>query len=61
LTTSFSDITETEDQNFLSTDHDISGSVQTVDQRVFASVNVVEFGLGDAVVNVDEGTNQFSL
>jgi len=47
LGASFSDVTVSSDQTFLSGDHDIGGSVDTVDQRMLAAVDVVEFGLGD--------------
>ena len=47
LTASFSDITITEDEDLLTGDHDIGGSVDTIDEGVLASVNVVELGLGN--------------
>lgn len=47
LGASLSDISETADEHLLSTDHDISSSVDSVNKGVLASVNVVELGLGD--------------
>lgn len=55
LGASLSDISETADKYFLSADHDVSGSVESVDQGVLAAVDVVELGLGYTVVDVNEG------
>lgn len=59
--TSFSDISITEDKDFLSTDHNVGGSVNTIDKGVFASVDVVKFRFGDAVVDVDDGADESSF
>ena len=47
LGASLSNVSETADEDLLSRDHDISGSVDSVNKRVLASVDVVELGLGD--------------
>src|SRR5262249_8941653 len=45
----------------LAGDHDVGGSLDAVDERLAAAVEVVEFALGDAVVDVDGGEEQASL
>ena len=50
---SFSDITVSEDHNLLSSDHYIGGSHKTIRKGVSASINIIELGLGDTVVNVN--------
>jgi hypothetical protein len=47
------DISVTANDGLLSGKHDISGTHDTVGKRVLASVQVVEFRLGDGVVDVD--------
>lgn len=59
--TSFSDISVAEDEDFLSTDHNIGGSVNTIYKGVFASVNVVELGFSNAVVDVDDWAEDSSF
>ena len=49
----FADITETKDADSLTGHHNVSGTAQTIGQRVLATVQVVELGLGDRVVDVD--------
>ena len=51
--TSLTDISVSADDGLLSGKHDISGTHNTIGKRVLASVQVVEFGLGDRVVDVD--------
>mmetsp|Transcript_60139 Transcript_60139/g.68467 ORF Transcript_60139/g.68467 Transcript_60139/m.68467 type:complete len:448 (+) Transcript_60139:448-1791(+) len=58
--TSLSDITETEDQDLLTGDHNIGGSHDTIGERVSATVDVIELGLGDRVVDVDSGEQEFT-
>lgn len=48
-----SDITETSNDSDLTSDHDIGGTLNTINQRLAAAVQVVEFGLGNGVVDVD--------
>src|SRR5262249_42635769 len=38
---------------FLAADHDVGGPLDAVDETLAAAVEVVEFALGDAVVDVD--------
>jgi len=45
----------------LSGEHDVGGSHDTIDERVSATINIVEFGLGDTVVDVDGGEQKFSF
>jgi hypothetical protein len=59
--TTLSDVTETSDDSGLSGNHDIGGTLDTVDQRLTASVQVVELRLGDGVVNVDRGHKELAL
>lgn len=61
FSTSFSDISETADQDSFSSDHHISGSVDTINDGVLASVDVIELGFGDTVVNIDAGAKKFSF
>lgn len=49
------DITVTSDNGHLTGDHDVGGTLDTVDERLTAAVQVVELGLGDRVVDVDGG------
>jgi hypothetical protein len=46
-------ITETSDDGGLTSNHDIGGTLDTVDKGFTAAVEVVELGLGDRVVDVD--------
>lgn len=51
--TALTNITVTGNNRDLTSDHDISGTLDTIDQGLTATVQVVEFGLGDRVVNID--------
>lgn len=51
--TSFSDITETGNNGNLTGQHDVGGTLDSVDEGLTASVQVVKLGLGDTVVHVD--------
>jgi len=53
LSTTLTDITKTSNNGDLSGDHDIGGTLDTIDEGLAASVKVVEFALGDGVVDVD--------
>jgi hypothetical protein len=59
--TTLSDITETGDNGDLTGQHDIGGSLDTVDEGLSASVVVVKLGLGDRVVDVDGGDLESAL
>ena len=61
VSTTLGDITETADNSGLTTDHDISSTVDTINQRVTATVDVVELGLGDRVVDVDGGEEELAI
>ena len=58
---SLSDITETGDDSDLTSDHDIGGTLDTIDKGLAAAVKVVEFGLGDGVVDVDGWDKELSF
>lgn len=47
------DVTVTGNNTDLTGNHDIGGTLDTVDERLTATVQVVELGLGDGVVDVD--------
>ena len=47
------DVTEASNNSNLAGKHDIGGALDTVDERFAAAVVVVEFGLGDRVVDVN--------
>ena len=53
LSATLSDITVASDDGDLSGNHDIRGTLDTVDERLSASVQVVKLGLGDRVVDVN--------
>jgi hypothetical protein len=47
LGASFPDISESADEGFLAGDHDVSGSIDSVDERVLASIDIIELRLSD--------------
>uniref|UniRef100_A0A0N4ZL50 NAD-specific glutamate dehydrogenase n=1 Tax=Parastrongyloides trichosuri TaxID=131310 RepID=A0A0N4ZL50_PARTI len=49
------------DHGDLARQHDVGAATNGVDKRFTAAVQVVELGLGDAVVDVDGGERQFAL
>jgi hypothetical protein len=53
LGATLADITETGNDGDLTSDHDIGGTLDTVEERLTATVKVVELALGDSVVDVD--------
>lgn len=61
LSASLSDVSITSNDGSLTGDHDISGTLDTVQQRLTASVQVIELGLGDRVVDVDGGKLKLTL
>jgi hypothetical protein len=58
LGATLADITETSDNGDLASNHDIGGTLDTVDKRLTATVQVVELGLGDGVIDVDGGDEE---
>jgi hypothetical protein len=58
LGATLTDITKTGDNGDLTSDHDIGGTLDTVDKGLTAAVKVVELGLGDRVVDVDGGDKE---
>lgn len=61
LGATLADITVTGDDSDLASDHDIGGTLDTVNERLTATVQVVELGLGNTVVDVDGGDLQLAL
>ena len=51
--TALANITETSNDSDLASNHDIGGTLDTIDERLTAAVQVIELGLGDGVVDVD--------
>jgi len=60
-THSLSDVTETSDDGDLASKHDIGGTLDTVDERLAASVVVIELGLGHGVIDIDRGDLELAL
>ena len=58
LGATLTDISETSDDGDLASNHDVGGTLDTVDERLTATVQVVELGLGDGVVDVDGGDEE---
>jgi hypothetical protein len=61
LGTTLADITETSNDRNLTGDHDVGRTLDSIDQRLSAAVQVVELGLGDGVVDVDGGNQQLAV
>ena len=61
LGATLADITVTSNDSNLTGDHDIGGTFDTVNEGFTATVQVVELGLGDTVVNVDGGDTELAL
>lgn len=59
--TALADITVTGDNGNLTGDHDIGSALDTIDEGLTATVQVVELGLGDGVVDVDGGNKELAL
>jgi hypothetical protein len=55
LGATLTDVTETGDDGYLAGQHDVGGTLDTVDEGLAAAVVVVELALGDRVVDVDGG------
>mmetsp|Transcript_38583 Transcript_38583/g.110859 ORF Transcript_38583/g.110859 Transcript_38583/m.110859 type:complete len:505 (-) Transcript_38583:27-1541(-) len=58
---SLTDISVSADDSLLTGKHDIGGTHDTIGKRVLASVQVVELGLGNGVVDVDGSEKKGSL
>ena len=58
---SFSDISISEDDNLFTSNHDVSGSHNTIWKRVSASIDIIELRLGDAIIDIDGLDQEFSL
>mmetsp|Transcript_46588 Transcript_46588/g.118141 ORF Transcript_46588/g.118141 Transcript_46588/m.118141 type:complete len:403 (-) Transcript_46588:61-1269(-) len=55
------DITVAANQRALAADHHVRGAHDAIGQRVSASVDIVELGLGHAIVDVDSREEQLAL
>ena len=55
------DVTVTGNNGDLTGDHNVGGTLDTVNKRLAATVEVVELGLGDGVVDVDGGDLELVL
>jgi len=51
--TTLTDITESGNNGGLTGNHNIGGTLDTIDKRLTAAVKVIELGLGNGIVNVD--------
>jgi hypothetical protein len=61
LGTTLTDITVTGNDSDLTSDHDIGGTLDTINEGLTATVKVVELGLGDTVVDVNGGDLEGAL
>ena len=61
LGATLTDITVTGNDTDLTGDHDIGSTLDTVNEGLTATVQVVELGLGDTVVDVDGGDLELAL
>src|SRR4029453_12224974 len=55
------DLAEAADDGDLAAEHDVGRAVQAVDERVAATIDVVELALGHGVVDVDGGEEELSF
>lgn len=60
-TYTLADVTEAGDDSDLARKHDISRTLDTIDQGFATAVIVVKLRLGDGIVDVNSGNLQFSL
>jgi len=58
---SLADVSISSNETDLSSNHDIGGSEDSVDQRVSASIDVIELALGDRVIDVEGGEQKRTL
>lgn len=61
LGTALADITVTGDDTDLTGDHDIGSTLDTIDEGLTATVQVVELGLSNTVVDVDGGNLELAI
>lgn len=61
LGTSLADITISSNNSDFTSNHDISGTLDTINEGLAASVQVVELALGYGVIDVDGGDLQLSF
>ena len=60
-TYTLADITEASNNGDLTSEHDIGRTLDTIDERLAAAVEVVELRLSDGVVDVDGGNLELAL
>ena len=61
LSTALTHVAVADDDGHLARDHDVGGALDAVDERFAATVEVVELGLRDGIVDVDGGNLEFTL
>jgi hypothetical protein len=61
VSATLSDVTISGDNGGLTSNHNVGGALDTVQKGLTASVQVVELGLGDGVVDVDGGELELAL
>ena len=61
LGATLADISIASDEGDLSGQHDVSGTLDAIDEGLTATVQVVELGLGHGVVDIDGGDLQLSV
>ena len=55
------DITVAANTRDFTGNHDVRGALQTIGERLAATVEVVKFRLGDGVIHIDRGHAEFAL
>ena len=61
FTYSFANISVASNNGNLASKHDVSGTLDTIDERFAAAVVVVKLGLGDRVVDVNGGDLELAI
>lgn len=61
VSTALSNVTVTSNNRSLSSNHDIGGTLDTIEERFATSVKVVELGLSDSIIDVDSRNLQLVL
>ena len=59
VSAALANVTEAGDDADLAGNHDVGSTLDAINERLLAAVQVVELGLGDGVVDVDRGNAEF--